>query len=219
MSKESRLSVLVILILAFIVPAGAEATHVSERPEFEAKLISEINKLRQKPWKYEQYLSEYQELLRRDVLYLPYRKPFRLYEGAGVLEIAKKNIVKRGITDELARSDSLDSVARSHLLDLLDNPALGHTGKDGASFATRIRKQINPGGPVGENITFNDATPRQALLTMVIDDGVPTRQHRENIFSPDFLLIGAACGTRNDGQNICVVEFAAKLIPMGIREL
>lgn len=219
MSKPFYLSVLFILILAGIVPAKAASAHVTERPEFETKLVSEINNLREKPWKYERYLAAYQELLRRDVLYLPHRKPFKLYEGAGVLQVAKENIVKRGITSALARSAELDSVARSHLLDLLDNPSLGHTGKDGASFATRIRKQINPGGPVGENITFNDATPRQALLTMVIDDGVPTRQHRENIFSPDFLLVGAACGTRDDGQNICVVEFAAKLLPKGIREL
>ncbi|MDH3495005.1 MAG: CAP domain-containing protein, partial [Acidobacteriota bacterium] len=202
-----------------IVPVLAVPSNVSERPEFEANLVLEINSLRERPWKYEPYLSAYQELLRRDVLYLPYRKPFKLYEGAGVLQIAKENIVKRGITGLLTRSVALDSVARSHLKDLLDNPALGHTGKDGATFATRIRRQINPAGPVGENITFNDATPRQALLTMVIDDGVATRQHRENIFSPDFMLIGTACGTRSDGQNICVVVFAAKLIPAGIREL
>ena len=219
MLKVLVLSAVVSLLSSGHVSAAQrKVSRTAERPEFESKVHSEINNVRQKPWKYAPNVAVYQDLLRGDVLYLKDRQPFLLNEGAKVLEIARENLLKRGITKPLTRSGTLDTVARSHLNDLLDNPQLGHRGKDGANLSKRILRHAAISGPVGENITYSDVTPRQAVLSMLIDDGVETRQHRENILNPDFALIGIACGITTQDKPICVIEFATTLLPKGFEE-
>lgn len=212
MHNKLLIAVLVILYAQVFVPAQESVTpRITERPRFETELVSEINQLRAKPWTFGHHISGYQALLRGDVLELPGRKPFLLFEGSNVLRIAKDNIAKRHATRPLLRSGPLNAIARAHLRDLLLDPKIGHRGRDGADFKTRIKRFANPIGPVSENITYSDITPRQAVLTMLIDDGVESRMHRENLLHPDFGLIGTACGMDESGKSICVFEFAVEL--------
>jgi uncharacterized protein YkwD len=60
-----------------------------------------------------------------------------------------------------------------------------------------------------ENINYYDDNPRQIVIRMLIDDGVPTRTHRKNLLNPDFKQIGIGCGqTKKDLKPICVFVFA-----------
>ena len=47
---------------------------------------------------------------------------------------------------------------------------------------------------IGENIQYNSQTPLEAMLSLLIDDGVPNRGHRTNIFNDRFHFMGAATG-------------------------
>ena len=73
----------------------------------------------------------------------------------------------------------------------------GHRGSNGSTLTDRIdyRCEDFDGGAWAENIgsAFNLEGRNHALKTvlgLIIDDGVPSRGHRENIFSTDFEYIG-----------------------------
>ncbi len=202
-------------LLAFVVPAQKEkgGNKTEARPEFSKDVIDEINGVRQDPQKYGRYLESYLNLMRGDVLYLPKRAPFRLFEGPDSVREAAKFLKGSSRILPLMRSPLLERAAASHLADLLENPKIGHYGKDGADLGTRLSRFGRRIGPASENITFSDETPRQVALTMIIDDGVKSRMHRKNVVNPDYLVVGVACGKTADERSICVSIFAKQFIP------
>lgn len=46
----------------------------------------------------------------------------------------------------------------------------------------------------GENIAYGTNTALETLIGLIVDDGVPSRGHRENIFVADWKLMGAFTG-------------------------
>ncbi len=105
-------------------------------------------------------------------------------------------------------SEGLSKVARRQQTDLQENQKLKHIGKDGSDLERRLLKVGFAGEAVAENISYRVDTALEVVLNMIIDDGIKSRSHRNNIFSQAFNLFGIACGAANDKTTTCVVEFA-----------
>ena len=43
----------------------------------------------------------------------------------------------------------------------------------------------------GENIAYGTTGGKEIVLQLIIDDGVASRGHRDNIFKPEFLILGS----------------------------
>jgi uncharacterized protein YkwD len=46
------------------------------------------------------------------------------------------------------------------------------------------------------------------VLALIIDDGLPTRKHRANIFNPNYNVAGAAFGPHARFRTMCSMDFA-----------
>jgi len=63
---------------------------------------------------------------------------------------------------------------------------------------------------IAENISFSEKTGKDIIIQFIIDDGNPSRGHRKNLFNPDYLLVGVACGYHKGYEVCCVMDLAAE---------
>ena len=70
----------------------------------------------------------------------------------------------------------------------------GHDGSDGSSMRDRIQRYCEWKNKIGENLSYKNPTGggRDYVVGLFIDDGVPSRGHRKNIFNPIFKYVGIA---------------------------
>jgi uncharacterized protein YkwD len=89
----------------------------------------------------------------------------------------------------------------------------GHAGSDGSSSWQRLERYGRWSGVIGENISYGAESARAAVVNLVIDDGVPGRGHRLDLFEPRYRLAGAAFGPHPYFGSICVIELAQYFEP------
>jgi uncharacterized protein YkwD len=67
----------------------------------------------------------------------------------------------------------------------------------------------------GENLSFHCETAMEVILQQIVDDGVPNRGHRENLFNPDFRVVGVFSGPHKDFDSMSTLDFCAAFVKAG----
>jgi uncharacterized protein YkwD len=104
-----------------------------------------------------------------------------------------------------------EGLARSAAELARDQAKSGETshGRGRLAMKARVDRQVSWTGRIGENISYGPGDGRDVVLQLIVDDGVPERGHRANIFSPDFRLAGVACGPHPTYGTVCVIDFGS----------
>ena len=56
------------------------------------------------------------------------------------------------------------------------------------------------------------------IIRLIINDGVPSRGHRENLFLAGFHFVGVACGDHAKYGIFCVIDYAGHYIEKSPRQ-
>lgn len=186
----------------------AAPTSKSDATTLEKAVVAELNEARTDPQIYIGYLEEYKKYLNGKLLSLPGRTALQMIEGLPAIEDAILDMKRIRKLDAFEVSGGLSKVARAQLADVLENPTLGHYGKDGSDLERRLLRFGFPGGAVAENISRREDDAKEIVMNMIVDDGFKSRAHRKNVFSTRFKLFGIACGLTRDKTMTCIAEFA-----------
>jgi uncharacterized protein YkwD len=206
------ISSVIFLILLLCPSVGSSQSSGVEAAKFlsplENSVVREINVARTSPQDYASLLEQWRKYYDKKILRLPGETPLLTREGVGAMVEAIRFLHFMKPIPPLSPSKGMSLAARDHVKDQGSSGSIQHKGADGSQPWDRVNRYGTWEKSIGENIAYGSSKARDAVLSLIIDDGVPSRGHRRNIFNPDFRMIGVACGHHAIYGIICVITLA-----------
>ena len=191
------------------------SVHIATGPDWstvEENLIAEHSRVRQDPQSYipilENYLASMDEQgnipdgCGRHCTMLT-------QEGHSAVEEAIEFLRVQSPVGPVNKSNSVATAAKAHAVDQV-NGAVGHNSSDGSSFADRLVRFGIKSLSAAENIAYGLTTAQTVIMNLIVDDGVPSRGHRTNIFADNWTVAGAGCGPHATYRTVCVINYVAE---------
>lgn len=169
------------------------AVSVSYLTEGEKNVIFLINQVRTDP---PRFAKEYLESRRGE---------------GNEAEECYQELLKAEPLQPLKPSKALSLASRDHATDMGAKGLVGHEGPNGKTPTDRVKKYGIFTGPYTgpwENCSYGFDDPRQIVLQLLIDKGVPSRGHRKNIMEKAVNFIGVAIQPHKTYTFNCVMDFA-----------
>jgi len=176
----------------------------------EKEVAVELNTARSHPKQYATYLEDFKRFYAGRYIYIAGQTQITTQEGAAAVDEAIKFLRFCEPLPPLKISRGLSLAAQAHAKDQGLSGLTGHQGSDMSMPDERMNRFGSLMGTFGENIEYGNILARQIVMQLIIDDGVPERGHRENIFNGSFHLMGISCGPHHAFGKICVIDFADK---------
>lgn len=174
----------------------------------EQAIIAETNAARTNPQAYAAKLENLTQYFDGDLLKMPGEIPLKTQEGVSAVNEAIEVLKSTSPVSPLTASWGMSQAAADHVKDQGPVGHLGHTGSDSSQPWDRLDRYGEWKKVVGENITYGPNTGEDVVMGLIIDDGVPDRGHRDNIFKPEFRVTGVACGEHAEYRIMCVITYA-----------
>jgi uncharacterized protein YkwD len=218
-----------ISLLMFIVffPSGKQSEAVSKEKKWpeelntakdatylnklEQEVILELNKVRSNPKRYaDDYLEELRTAFDGKLYTYPGQIPVKSQEGIHPLEECIEILKKTAPRFVLKPAEGLSRAAAELMEDQQEYGGIGHITRKGANPKQRIEKYGEWDVCSAEDITYGSFEARQIVIALLVDDGVPSRGHRENILNPCSRFAGVAKGGHPSYESMCVIDYAGE---------
>jgi uncharacterized protein YkwD len=217
---KSKFGISIILCWLLFIPVKGfaysndvdEANYLSP---LEKAVVREINLARTAPKDYASFLEQFKKYYHDKLINLPNETPIKTKEGVGALMEATRFLRSTKPVPLLKLSKGMSWGAKDHMKDLGLSGGSQHRGSDSSQPWDRVNRYGTWQKVIGENISLGHDRARNIVMSLIIDDGVPHRGHRKNLFNSDFRVIGVACGEHPNYKTICVITFAGEYIERG----
>ena len=197
-------SAILVTLFAFPVLASEEK---EDGGASGAAVVREMNVARQNPTLYASFVQELRSRMNGNVMVLPGGAKIRTKEGTAAVDEAIRFLQKVQPVGPLMVSRGMSRAAADHCADQADG-GFGHAGRDRSHANDRIARYGTATGGWAENISYGKSSARAVVLALIIDDGLPARKHRQNIFNPNYNFAGAAFGRHARFGTMCSMDFA-----------
>jgi len=175
---------------------------------FERAVVQEMSDLRTRPRAYAKHLREQRGYFEGTLWKRPGRVPLRTVEGLPAFDEAIAFLETAQPVGPLRFNEGLATAARLHAQDIGPRGALEHVGADGARLSQRLSRLGTWHGTIAENIGTLEVDPREVVIQLLVDDGVPGRGHRHNLFNADLHQAGVGTAPHRDYRVVTVIDYA-----------
>lgn len=183
-------------------------------PQLEAQVFAELSAARLNPAAYASNLAERLPYFHGNLFERPGAVAIRTVEGAAAVREAIDALRKQPPVGPLTLSPALSDATRDLASYQAATGTLGHTGANGSSPSSRGSAHGRWTGTYDENVSYGRfASGRDVVVDLLIDDGVPERGHRRNIFDPKVRIAGVACGPHPRYGSVCVIDQTTSYAP------
>jgi uncharacterized protein YkwD len=183
-------------------PTGNSPLSLSERD-----VLNEINEVRAHPEKYVTYLEGLKPFF-KDKEYRNGQMAVLTQEGWSAVDDAIKFLRAAKPQPPFNLSSGLCLAATSHVKSQSATGATGHKGTGDTMIEDRVKPFGSWADGIGESLSYGNESPRDRILTWLIDDGFATRGHRMRLLSPEYKVAGLSCGPHPEFGTMCVLTLA-----------
>lgn len=187
--------------------ADTQATKV-DIGQLELETLAELNLVRKSPKEYAKKVLEYKKYYNGNELRFPGEITIITNEGEKAVDECYNVLNQTPDLTEFKISAGLSKAAK----DLVDMQSgtnkIGHTGSDGSSPFDRMDRYGKWGVAAAENVDYGNNVAEKIVMSLLIDDGVSSRGHRESILNPELKFIGLAYGSHKAYNHMFVMDFA-----------
>ena len=187
---------------------------VIDQEKFVKELLNEHNKCRKDPLGYSKIIETHLTYFTDE---FTYKNPhsdiaIKTTEGKKAYQECIAFLTKQEPLGTLDLCEGMCKSSEDHVNDLGPKGITGHDGTDGSKSSQRIERYVNWGVTCSENITFGPITSEDIVVGLIVDDAVPDRGHRTNIFNKDLKFMGAFLGPHKEIRFMCVMNYAGQII-------
>ncbi|MEG4862100.1 MULTISPECIES: CAP domain-containing protein [unclassified Microcoleus] len=205
--------------LVFLAITTFQVTQVSvvlaqNSSAFEQRMISEINRARENPPAYADWLQRVKQTY--DPATRSFQIPgqnsrFGVFGDLAAFDEAISVLKRTSPIPTLRTSNGLGSAAADHAREqsvATSFSQISHTGRDGSSPTDRGNRYGSNTG-VWENIGAG-LSPEFIVMNLMLDYWEASRGHRKNFLNSTFRLMGVGCGNSSIAGvgKVCVMNFA-----------
>jgi len=213
MLLDIRVLVPLSVIMALLLVSSADGADASSTPlylsDLEAEVLREMNLARAQPQLYAQVLERRRQYYQGNRFERPGEIALITNEGVSAVDEAIEFLRQVKPVAVLSPSMGISSAARDHVQDQGPSGGTSHQGTDGSRMSDRFNRYGRWSGKIGENISYGRFDAREVVVQLIVDDGVKDRGHRQNLFDPEFRVVGVACGEHSAYEAMCVTAFAS----------
>jgi uncharacterized protein YkwD len=173
----------------------------------EKDVLNEINEVRAHPEKYVTYLEGLKPFFKGKE-YRNGQMAILTQEGWSAVDDAIKFLRAAKPQPPFNLSAGLCLAATSHVKGQSTTGTTGHKGAGNTMIEDRVKPFGSWTGGIGESLSYGNESPRDRILTWLIDDGFATRGHRMRLLSPEYRVAGLSCGPHPEFGTMCVLTLA-----------
>lgn len=193
---------------------AAAAEEVASPPDsaayerFVRGVVREMNLARMRPAEYAAHVRLLEGRFEERLLRRPGRLPVETKEGVAPVREAAAYLDTVRSANPLYWSQGMADGAADHVREQSASGTIGHSGSGGSMPWDRIGRYGEWEVYAGENIWYGTGTPRDVVVALIVDDGVPDRGHRHALFQREYRYTGVAWGAHPVYDSMCVITYA-----------
>jgi len=186
------------------------AEHRVDYREVPELLLIEVNLARTEPKAYAEHIKPLLKCFDGTLLKRKGFIPIRTHEGKKAVAEAISFLEAAEPAPPIKRvSAGMSAAAADHAADLSTSGSASHSGADGSTPFDRLSRYGRWSGSAAENIALGAPEEaaeevRMRVMQLIIDDGVPGRGHRENLFNASFTVLGVAGDKHVYGRSLVI---------------
>jgi len=177
--------------------------------ELVQNVLQEVNDLRRNPQfflpRLRSFLSQYRGLLR----HRPGDAPVLTQEGsAAVLQAIEALQTEREVRT-CVWNEALGSAAQAYCNEL------SKQGLAARALQSRVESCGRWTGALVEMVDYGALSAAEVVCSLLVDDGVPNREHRKSLLAPNLRFIGIGCSPHRDHRTVTTVLMVSKYTTSG----